>query len=149
MQRQNVLTFFLNRNIGKKIDILNKLWNKLYIWRWADKAILKGNCISIVYFSMHFLSLYMALFLICIILFNFLPKRLELQNSPTASLQRGKIPPMSVLNMTLNFTIYQHGHILISCIIPKGSPFPVSLLLYFLAQSAGAVEYTDWISAEE
>ena len=26
----------------------------------------------------------------------------ELQNTPTASLQRGKTPPMSVLDMTLN-----------------------------------------------
>ena len=31
-----------------------------------------------------------------------LPSRLELQNTPTASLQRGKTPPTSVLIMTLN-----------------------------------------------
>ena len=30
------------------------------------------------------------------------PSRLELQNTPTASLQRGKTPPISVLDKTLN-----------------------------------------------
>ena len=57
-----------------------------------------------------------------------------------ASLQRGKNPPTSVLDMTLNNLMvrFQQCRSFGECGIP----------LYCLAQSAGAVEYTDCFSAE-
>ena len=49
-----------------------------------------------------FFKLYAFIHLIFFLFGNFWPSRLGLQNTPTASPQRGKTPPTNVLDMTRN-----------------------------------------------